>query len=115
MSDFRLMLGSAASTNEICYPGLYLEKVFGGFVVGEEGVTVDVVEVTLVGRGAARGDGRRQGGVEAEQRVEPRLDAVAVAVADRFAQRHLGQRPAQRLDGNAIGRLLGRTWNVSRH
>ena len=58
-------------------------------VVGEEGISVDVVEIAGAGGGAARGDADHVTGVQAKQVVQPFLHLIAVTVPDGFIQSHL--------------------------
>ena len=55
-------------------------------MVAEQGVPVDVVEVAVLRRRAARAQRLHGAGVQAEQRVQPGLDRVARTVPDRLLQ-----------------------------
>ncbi len=63
-------------------------------MVGEERISVDVVQVARGGVGRSGQDARDARRVQAQQVVEPRLDGVTVGVTDRLVQRHLAQRAA---------------------
>ena len=58
-------------------------------VVGEEGISVDVVEVAGAGGGAAGGDADHVTCVQTQQVVQPFLHLIAVTVPDGLVQSHL--------------------------
>ena len=59
-----------------------LEEGLRGLVVAEQGVPVDVVQVAVLAGWAARGQGRDQGGVQAQQTVQPVFDGVSRLVPE---------------------------------
>lgn len=68
-----------------------LQEGLGCLVVGEERVSVHVIQVTVFREGTAGCDPRDRGGVQTQQRVQPALHRVAVGVTDRVCQNHFVQ------------------------
>ena len=63
----------------------FVQEILTGSVVGEQSITIDVVELTLAGMGEAEIEiVNILGSIQAQQVVEPFFDWIILAISDRF-------------------------------
>ena len=68
-----------------------VQESLRGLVIGEQGVPIDVVQVTWLWEGAAWGNSGDVGSIQTEQVIQPALHWVAIGVSYRFIEDHFVQ------------------------
>ena len=68
-----------------------MQESLRGLVIGEQGVPIDVVQVTWLWEGAAWGNSGDVGSIQTEQVIQPALHWVAIGVSYRFIEDHFVQ------------------------